>query len=237
MPVVVPVFVNDMTLVSKSKQKIAELKEELKKHFKLRDLGPTSFLLGVKIDRDRSHRVLQLSQRQYTLDVLSRCAFESCSPVSTPLNPGIKLSLSDCPKSSEEAELMRTVPYSHAVGSLMYLAISTRPDIAYAVGVLARFSSNPGTAHRAAVKHLFRYLKGTLDYKLTYAPEPSSPSLFSTFSDADHGGCTDSGRSTGAYVVKMGTGAISWSFKLQSIVALSTTEAEYVAAVSAGAEC
>ena len=72
-----------------------------------------------------------------------------------------------------------------------------------------------------------------------YAPDPSSPfpsSLFVAYSDADHGGCKDSGRSTGAYVVKMGTGAISWSSKLQSVVALSTTEAEYISAVSAGAE-
>jgi hypothetical protein len=234
--IIVPVFVDDMTLVSKSKEKIAWLKEELKKHFKLRDLGPTEFLLGVKVDRDRSHHSLQLSQRQYTLDILSRYGFTSCSPVSTPLNPGVKLTLEQCPKTSQEVEEMRTVPYSHAVGSLMYLAISTRPDISYAVGVLARFSSNPGQAHWLAVKHLFRYLQGTLDYKITYAPDPSSTSLFTTYCDADHGGCKDSGRSTGAYIVKMGTGAVSWSSKLQSIVALSTTEAEYVSAVSAGAE-
>ena len=131
---------------------------------------------------------------------------------------------------------MRSVPYSHAVGSLMYLAISTCPDIAYVVGVLSRFSSNSGKEHWAAVKHLFCYLKGTLDYKLSYSPDPSSTSLFTTFSDADHGGCKDTGRSTGAYVVKMGTGAVSWSSKLQSIVAKSTTEAEYVAANSAGSE-
>ena len=119
------------------------------------------------------------------------------------------------------------------------MAVSTRPDIAYVVGVLARFSSNPGLAHWAAVKHLFCYLKGTLDYKLTYAPDPSSSSLFTAYSDADHAGCKDTGRSTGAYVVKMGTvgtGAVSWSSKLQPIVALSTTEAEYVAAVDTGKE-
>jgi hypothetical protein len=233
---IVPVFVDDMTLVSKSKSKVQWLKEELKKHFKLRDLGPTEFLLGVKVERDRSHRVLHLSQRQYTLDILSRFGFDSCSPVSTPLNPGVKLSKDQCPKTKSEVEEMRSVPYAHAVGSLMYLAVSTCPDIAYSVGVLARFSSNPGLQHWAAVKHLFRYLKGTLDYRLTYAPDPSSPSVFTTFSDADHGGCRDTGRSTGAYTVKMGTGAVSWSSKLQSIVALSTTEAEYVAACSAGTE-
>jgi len=234
--VIVPVFVDDMTLVSKSKEKIRELKEELKKHFKLRDLGPTEFLLGVKVERDRSQHKLQLSQKQYTLDILSRFGFESCSSVSTPLNPGTTLSQDQCPKTKSEVEEMRSVPYAHAVGSLMYLAISTRPDIAYAVGVLARFSSNPGLAHWAAVKHLFRYLKGTLDYKLTYMPDKNSSSLFTTYSDADHAGCKDSRRSTGAYVVKMGTGAVSWRSKLQPIVALSTTEAEYVAACSAGTE-
>ena len=86
------------------------------------------------------------------------------------------------------------------------------------------------------MKHLFCYLQGTLDYKLTYSPDPLSSSLFTTFSDADHDGCKDSGYSTGADIVKMGTGAVSWRSKLQSIVALSTTEAEYVAAVSAGTE-
>src|ERR1700753_3563211 len=234
--VIVPVYVDDMTLVSRSKSKLAELKGGLRKYFKLRDLGPIEFLLGVKVERDRSKRSLHLSQHQYTLDILTRFGFDSCSPVSTPINPGIKLSQDQCPKTADDVDAMHSVPYSHAVGSLMYLAISTRPDIAYAVGVLSRFSSNPGKEHWAAVKHLFCYLKGTLDYKLSYSPDPSSTSLFTTFSDADHGGCKDTGRSTGAYVVKMGKGAVSWSSKLQSIVAKSTTEAEYVAANSAGSE-
>jgi len=166
--IIVPVFVDDLTLVSKSKKKIQELKDELKKHFKLRDLGPTEFLLGIKVERDRSKRTLHLSQHQYTLDILKRFDFDNCSPVSTPLNPGIKLSKDQCPKTPAEVEAMRSIPYAHAVGSLMYLAISTRPDIAYSVGVLSRFSANPGLQHWAAVKHLFRYLKGTLDYKLIY---------------------------------------------------------------------
>jgi len=140
------------------------------------------------------------------------------------------------PTTPEEIEEMHSVPYLQAVGSLMYLATATRPDISYAVGVLARFSKNPGMTHWKAVKHLFRYLKGTLDYKLTYAPDPTNTELFTTFTDADHAGNPDNGRSTGGYAVKMGTGAISWCSKLQSIVALSTTEAEYVAATSAGQE-
>jgi hypothetical protein len=86
------------------------------------------------------------------------------------------------------------------------------------------------------VKHVFRYLKGTLDYKLTYAPNPATSELFTTYTDADHGGNPDNKKSTSGYVVTMGTGAISWSSRLQGIVTLSTTEAEYVAATSAGQE-
>ena len=88
-----------------------------------------------------------------------------------------------------------------------------RPDIAYVAGVLARFNSNPGLAHWQAVKHVLCYLKGTSDHKLTYRP-PDAPETFVTYSDADHGGNPDNGRSTGGYVVKIGTGAVSWSSKL-----------------------
>ena len=117
----------------------------------------------------------------------------------------------------------------------MYLAITSRLDIAYSVRVLARFNSNPGPLHWKAVKHLLRYCKGTMDLKLVYGPG-NSDELFTTYSDADHGGNSDNGRSTGGYLVKIGSGAVSWSSKLQTLVALSTTEAEYISAVEAGKE-
>jgi hypothetical protein len=234
--VIVPVFLDNITLASKSKEKIAEIKALLAQRFKLRDLGPTSFLLGIQIDRERSARTLHLSQRQYTLDLLDRFGFAECSPVSTPLDPGSRLDMSQCPQTPEDNKFMRDKPYVSAVGVLIYLAIATRPDIAHAVGVLCRFMSKPGPAHWKAAKHLFRYLRGSVDYRLTYAPDPSSSHLFTTYFDADHGGNPDNGRSTSAYAVKMGTGAVSWMSRLQSIVALSTTEAEFISAVSAGQE-
>jgi hypothetical protein len=144
--------------------------------------------------------------------------------------------MSQCPQTPEDNEFMRDKPYVSAVGALMYLAIAMRPDITHAVGVLCRFMSKPGPAHWKAAKHLFRYLRGSIDYRLTYAPNPSSSQLFTTYSNADHGGNPDNGRSTSTYVVKMGTGAVSWMSRLQSIVALSTTEAEFISAVSAGQE-
>ena len=158
-----------------------------------------------------------------------------CHPVTTPLDPGARLSKEQAPRDDAERKQMQTRPYAALVGALMYLAVATRPDIAHAVGVLSRFSNDPGMAHWTAVKHLMRYLKGTMDLKLTYRPD-DSPNMFTTFTDADFAGDNDERRSTSGMVVKMGTGVISWSSRLQLIQTLSTTEAEFVSAVSAGQE-
>lgn len=237
--IIVPVFVDDLTLVSKSREAIQKLKVDLAKHIKIRDLGPTEFLLGVRVERDRAKRTIHLSQRQYAVDILKRYGLENCNPVKTPL-PSVTLSKSMCPSTDEEREEMRHIPYVHAVGSIMYLAVSTRPDLAHGVGVLGRFSSNPGMQHWQAVKHMLRYIKGTLDMKLTYAPTPN-PELFVTYSDSDHAGCPDTRRSTSGYVITIGGGAVSWrsALQLKSVnkgPSLSSTEAEYVAAVEAGKE-
>lgn len=232
---IVPVFVDDITIAGMDVTAIEELVGQLRNHFKLRDLGETSYLLGVKIERNRSDRSLTLSQHQYILDILQRANMPDCKPLATPLDPGVALSSSMGPKDEKEKEEMKKIPYVNILGAVAYLAISTRPDIAYAVSVLSRFSKSPGPMHWNALKNLLRYLKGTKDYKLRYAPDPTSE-LLTTYSDADHGGNPDNKRSTSGYVVKMGTGAISWSSRLQPFVTLSTTEAEYVAAVAAAQE-
>jgi hypothetical protein len=156
--------------------------------------------------------------------------------VSAVLNPGTCLNASLAPNTPAEVAFMRTVDYIGAVGALMYLAIVTCADIAYAVGVICRFMANPGPEHWKAAKHLLRYVAGTINFCLLYKLDPNMPNLFRTFSNANLAGNIDTGRSTTGYVVKMGTGTVSWLSKLQSIVALSTTEAEFVAAVSAGQE-
>jgi hypothetical protein len=236
MRVICLVFVDNITFASKSKAKIAELKAAIAQHFKLCNLGPTTFQLGVEITCKRSQRTLHLSQRHYTQDLLECYGFVNSSPVLTPMDPSVSLTSAHAPSTSEDKAFMRTVPYVSAVGALMYLAIAMRPDIAFAVGVLCRFMARPGPEHWKAVKHLFRYLRGTIDYRLTYAPDASAPKPFYAYSDADHGGNCNNGRSMSAYVVKIGSGAVSWMLRLQPIVALSTTEAEFIAAASAGQE-
>jgi len=235
--IIVPVFVDDITLASKSNEALDKFVVDLGKYFKLRDLGPTSLLLGVEISRNRAKRMIYLSQRQYIINKLDEFKMTDCNPVGTPMLPGLKLSTEQSPQTLEEKEEMKEIPYINAVGSLLYLAILTRPDIAFAASTLARFNSNPGMAHWKAVKHLFRYLKSTVDLKLAYGPDPTiGDDRFITYCDSDHGGNKDNGKSTSGYLVKLGSGVVCWSSKLQPIVTLSTTEAEYVAGVAAGKE-
>ena len=114
------------------------------------------------------------------------------------------------------------------VGSFLYAAIATRPDIAQAVGVISKFNANPSQAHLTAVKRIFRYLKGTLDVVLEYRKIDKSCSL-TGYSDADWAGDQDDQHSTSGNLFLMAGGPVSWLSKKQAIVALSTAEAEYVA--------
>jgi hypothetical protein len=234
--VIVPVFVDNITLASKSKPKIQMLKALLAKHFKLCDLGASKQLLGIEILCNRAKGELGLTQRGYAQDILTHFGLSDCHPVSTLLDPSMCLNASLALTTPAEAAFMCTVDYVSAVGALMYLAIVTHPDIAYAVGVLCRFMANPGPEHWTAAKHLLSYAAGTIDFCLLYKLDPNMPNLFCTFSDADLARNINTGRSTTGYVVKMGTGTVLWLSKLQSIVALSTTKAEFVAAVSASQE-
>eukprot|EP00253_Pinus_taeda_P031116 PITA_31116 len=143
-----------------------------------------------------------------------------------------------CPKTQEEEEDMSRVPYASAAGSLMYAMVCTRPDIAHAVGVLSRFMSKPGKEHWTTVKQVFRYLRGTSDYGLCYQGRPGFDKVLDIhgFVDADWAGDLDQRRSTSGYVFNLFGGVVGWMSKKQFVVALSTTEAEYMAATHASKE-
>ncbi|CAA0828997.1 cysteine-rich RLK (RECEPTOR-like protein kinase) 8, partial [Striga hermonthica] len=137
------------------------------------------------------------------------------------------------PKTTEEIEDMKTVPYASAVGSLMYAMLCTRPDISYAVGMVAIYQSNPEREHWAAVKHILKYLRRTKEYMLVYRADSLSPL---GYSDSDFLSERDESKSTSGYVFNLGGGAISWRSAKQKCVADSTMEAEYIAASEAAKE-
>ena len=222
-----------MLVASPNKDHIEELKAQLAREFEMKDLGPTNKILGMQIHRDRSNRKIWLSQKNYLKKILSRFNMQDCKPISTPLPTNFKLSSSMSPSSEEETMEMSRVPYASAVGSLMFAMICTRPDIAQAVGVVSRYMANPGREHWNAVKRILRYIKGSLNVALCYG---GSEVLIRGFVDSDYAGDLDKNKSTTGYVFTIAGGAVSWVSKLQSVVATSTTEAEYVAATQASKE-
>lgn len=132
---------------------------------------------------------------------------------------------------------MKELPYAEAVGVLLWLARGTRPDIAFAVGVFSRYTSNPGQAMWEGIKRVFRYLKGTSTMGVVYGRSADGNGLvFAGFTDADFAGDLDTRHSTSGYVFTINGAAVSWGSKKQSMVALSTTEAEYMAMCFAAKE-
>ena len=135
----------------------------------MKDLRPGKKILGLKITRDRSKKLLWLSQEQYIEKVLKRFNMHKAKLVSIPLAVQFKLSKKQSPTSEGEKEEMKNVPYSSVVGSLIYVMICTRPNIAYAISDVSRFLSNPRKEHWVTVKWIFKYLRSTTKRCLCFA--------------------------------------------------------------------
>ncbi|CAJ2658330.1 unnamed protein product [Trifolium pratense] len=232
--IILLLYVDDMLIVGHDTKKIKSLKKELSMSFAMKDLGPAKQILGMRISRDRKNGKLWLSQHNYIEKVLERFNMSKAKPVSTPLAGHLKLSSEQCPTSEKDKEDMKKkIPYASAVGSLMYAMVCTRPDIAHAVGVVSRFLSNPGKDHWQAVKWILRYLRGTSKVCLCFG---GGDPVLDGYTDADMAGDLDCRKSTSGYMMTFAEAAVSWQSRLQKCVALSTTEAEYIAATEAAKE-
>jgi len=240
-------FVDDIVAAFESADQAewAELKAAFMNKYKSKDLGEASSVLGMRIRRDRGKRTLRLDQQTYVEKVLKQfdMAHSECRGRATPAQPGVQLQLSlSAPESGGEgssSSSRRSVrAYEALVGCVLYAAISTRVDIAFAASQLARHARNPGPAHWAAADYLLRYLLATRHLCLTFdglAPEsaggagPGGEVRLVVYSDADWAGDVDGRRSTTGYVALLFGCAVSWTSKRQKTVALSSTEAEYMA--------
>jgi hypothetical protein len=227
---IIAIYVDDLLIDGASMANIKSLKACLSERFKMSDLGACHFYLGIEVIRDRPRRILRLSQEAYLQKVLTDHQMDNCATVSTPMETANRLL--PAPPEYEASPSFRR-KYQSAVGSLMYAMLGTRPDLAFAVSVISRFSSNPTEVYMKSVKRFFRYIKGTITMGLAFR---GGIQPLSGYTDFDWAGCHDTRRSTSGYVFSLGSAAISRSSKRQPTVSLSSYEAEYIGQTNATKE-
>lgn len=222
-------YVDDMLIASNDEKKLGEIKLKLNKAFEMSDLGEPKMFLSINIERNREQKILKLSQTAYIDKILERFGFTSSNIQKTPMvtrqvtNKARKDNISvNSMKRKDSCKIQ--IPFREAVGSLLYLSGSTRPDIAYAVNVLSRRQLAPTEEDVCMLKRIFRYLVGTRELGLRYVGDKNN---FEAFSDASFGDCEDR-KSTGGFILRLFGDTIGWRSHKQSWVALSTCEAEYV---------
>ncbi|KAF8713823.1 GAG-pre-integrase domain, partial [Rhizoctonia solani] len=219
--------VDNMLLAGTPKSYLKDVKVDLAKSFNIVDLGEAQMFVGVKITRDRQLGTLKISQRRYIDNILKQFGMEECKSCVTPMAESPNLPKLDSPS------IDRTL-YQRGVGSLMYAMISTRPDIAYATGLLAQHAANPGKEHWSALLRVLQYLQGTKDLGIVY--DRSKKMELTGFVDADYAGDPHTSRSTTGWTFILAGGSIAWLLRKQPTISLLSTEAEYVAAASAARE-
>lgn len=221
-------YVDDFLLIGPQGEALGKLKEQLSKEFDMKDLGPCEYFLGVRITRGKGSGQITLCQDAYVRKTLKDFGMENCKAVTTPLDPGAIETLVPYQGSAPKDQIEL---YQSLVGRINYLAQQTRCDLAFAASALSRFLVNPSPAHIKAGKRVLQYLKGTEMYSITLGGPQYIPNWIDIrlYTDSDYAGDRHTYRSTSGYVVFMAGGPVSWQSKRQSVVAQSSTEAEYIA--------
>jgi hypothetical protein len=234
--IIIALYVDDLLIASNNPTDLTQFKRDLAAEFKMEDLGEANFILGVKIERNRTTRSITIGQSAYVTALLERHGMTDCKAVFTPMDPSSIHQLVKAPE-GHTASLAEAREYQSIIGGVMFAMLCTRPDIAFAVTTLSQFASNPLPAHAQALKRVLRYMQGSVDQGITYTGTGSvdSEPQLTGYSDADWAQSHDR-RSVTGYTFILCGGAISWQSKKQRTVALSTVEAEYMATTHASKE-
>ncbi|UYV75442.1 hypothetical protein LAZ67_13000282, partial [Cordylochernes scorpioides] len=226
----VAIYVDDLIIAAEREDTLKSFKESMKRIFKIKDLGGINCCLGIRIQMKEDGSI-SIDQERYIEELLAKYRMKEAKPISTPMDSNSKLTKISSIES--ENEPVKKVEYQSLIGSLIYLSVSTRPDIAYAVSALGQFSNDPRRQHWNAAKRVLRYLKGTSCLRITYR---KSNEALHGYADADWGGNLVDRKSHTGIVYFLARGPIAWESKKQQTVTLSSTESEYIALCEAGKE-
>ena len=230
---IMAVAMDDMAVTSKRGTDIQRFKTEIKKHWEMNNNGPINWFLGFQIKRDRNSRTISINQHAYIENMLEKFRLTSAKPVTTPMEPNTQFSIEQSPSTHKQVSQMQGVPYREAIRCILWLAVVSRLDITFAVGILSQFVQNPGPVHWEAVKRVIVYLGTTKNLWLTFGGK--SETIVEGYCNADWASQKHRHLILG-YSFHFGQGVISWSSKKQNIIALSSTKAEYIAQTHAAKE-
>ncbi|KAG7599681.1 GAG-pre-integrase domain [Arabidopsis suecica] len=219
---VVAVYVDDLLVTGSSLQLILEFKKGMSAQFEMSDLGKLTYYLGIEVIQYEGG--IMLKQERYATKILEETGMLDCNAVHIPMDANLKLSKAKGEEGIDEKE------YRRNIGCLRYL-LHTRPDLSYSVGVLSRYMHEPKESHGAALKQILRYLKGTQSYGLCFTRNNEKRLI--GFSDSRHNVDEDDGKSTTGHVFYLNECPITWCSQKQDTVALSSCEAEFMAATEA----
>jgi hypothetical protein len=222
-------YVDDTMLFQTDETDCAlRVKRALNTKYKMTDLGKAKKFLGLEIEY-HSDGGISISQEAYINKVLRRFGMHEAHGLSTPLDPNVKLDITD---GDTEAD---TELYQSIIGSLMYISLGTRPDLVYAVAVLSRYNSAPLATHMASAKRVLRYLRKTSQLRLHFPASNDGAGLLG-YTDSDWASDSHDRKSQGGYFFSSNGSPVSWQSKKQGLVAMSTVEAEYIACSEAARE-
>ena len=227
---IVATYVDDLLMLSHTKKAMSKLKAQLDKEFKLKHLGAISFYLGMEISRNRDDRTMTITQKGYIAQMLKQLGMEDCHTVKSTMDKNMKL---EQPPPEYVADEKLKNDFASIIGALNWVAGMSRPDISFAVHRLSRHLVQPINDHYTAAKRVMRYLAGTIEIGMVFGPSHTHDGTLQAYSDSSWHDNADNGRSTAGYLFKLANGPVSWRSKQEPVVAMSSTEAEYIAASEA----
>jgi hypothetical protein len=226
---ILALYVDDIVLFARDMQAIRWIKGILNENFNMKDLGPISTILGMRIRRDRMQKALWVDQSHYISDLLKEFQHEDCKPLQTPIE-GYEYFQ---PVGANDIACESPAKFQRALGELNWLVRGTRVDLAFVVHKLSQHCHNPCTRHWKGVQQVFRYLKGSHAFALRYARDNQE---LLGYSDTDFASDKSDRKSTMGYAFILSGAAVTWASRKQQAISTSTTEAEYIGLCNAAKE-
>ncbi|KAD4584618.1 hypothetical protein E3N88_22219 [Mikania micrantha] len=222
---IVVIYVDDLLVTGNNSEEINQFKTQMRQRFEMSDLGLLSYYLGLEVSQ--GNQGIKITQTNYARKILKLAGLAECNPTKFPMEPGLRLTKED------DSREVNATEYRKIIGCLRYLT-HTRPDLLYAVGYTSRYMQTPRVTHQQAVKHILRYIKGSINLGICY-PRGGEGTLMG-YSDSSYSADQEDGKGTTGVVFYFNNRPITWLSQKQPTVALSSCEAEFMAATSAACQ-